>query len=147
MRHGFIHRSCYFQLHWDVILFFLEHFILLSRIIRKRCIPLCWELPLISYCVFCCPPDRYYRGFNCQCGQLCRDCRDAYPGFKAICSLTIDRVVAIDIVLIFCQSIVLSVPFNGHLFIAATIPFLLGLIHWNDFKGTLSFLRRLMSRR
>lgn len=64
---------------------FLEHFILLSRIIRKRCIPLCWELPLISYCVFVDPPDRYYRGFNCQCGQLCRDCRDAYPGFKAIC--------------------------------------------------------------
>ena len=66
---------------------------------------------------------------------------------KRYVSLTIDRVVAIDIVLIFCQSIVLSVPFNGHLFIAATIPFLLGLIHWNDFKGTLSFLRRLMSRR
>ena len=58
---------------------------------------------------------------------------------KRYVSLTIDRVVAIDIVLIFCQSIVLSVPFNGHLFIAATIPFLLGLIHWNDFKGTLSF--------
>ena len=54
-------------------------------------------------------------------------------------------VVAIDVLLVFCQAVVLSIPFNGHIFISAIIPILLVFVHRKDLKGIISFLHVLKS--
>lgn len=56
-------------------------------------------------------------------------------------------VVIVDVSLVFCQAIVLSVPFSGHIFVSVIIPFLLIFLHWDDFRGVTCFVRILRNKR
>ena len=54
-------------------------------------------------------------------------------------------VVAIDVLFVFCQAVVLSIPFSGHIYISAIVPVVLVFVHRSDLKGMISFLHTLKS--
>lgn len=64
---------------------------------------------------------------------------------KKYINISINRVVVLmSLLLLLGQAIVLSIPFDGNIFIAVLIPFVLAIIYRHDFVRVFSFLKMLM---
>lgn len=66
---------------------------------------------------------------------------------KKYVHIIFDRIAVIDVLLVFCQSVVLFISFDGYIFFSVAILILLVWLHRDDFVGIFTFLKVLKSNK